>query len=238
MPVIMRALLFVALPFMCVAEKPQYPPPKIQDCTHYFGSQTNAKDKLVSVVDPDVAGDVGGIFCRGAHKQAPCTFVHKAGPTSKCAPPTPPDKCHRYMKVTYSKCDALDTDLAGGIDTKDVFDTSDGVFKQCRGHVEKKEEVCFGPKKGESISHLPFPESYDVEKCDCDGLNEKYESGLSVVTGVPGLQFNSGMVVAALGVMVAGSVVFMAKRRYDGRCALLRESAEGEELTSMDSLLE
>merc|ERR1712226_954629 len=77
---------------LAVVAQASYPPPKIQKCTEYFGSDTSDQNKLITVIDADVPS----LFCGLAKLKAPCTSVHRSGPGTKCAPPSPPDKCHRY----------------------------------------------------------------------------------------------------------------------------------------------
>lgn len=170
-----------------VVVQAKYPPPKIQKCTEYFGSDTTDQNKLITVIDADVPS----LFCGLAKLKAPCTFVHRSGPGAKCAPPTPPDKCHRYRKITYKKgtcaklTDAKVQKLAGTLDVKGEFDASTGIIKGCENDVEETKMMCYAPKKAISQKPPPnFPDSYDVETCDCSSV-KLFEENLGLALGSP-----------------------------------------------------
>jgi len=142
---------------------------KVQcDGGDYFGDISGT----VSVVDPDIGlvgvngrvvdPDVGTMDSQGYCDTVPslvgkrCTYIHYTGPTSSCVKPAPPDYCHRYHKVTYSKCDALDAlgGISAAIDADVKFDT-DGVLKDCKDFVTKNEVYCWGPPND------------DAQQCSC-----------------------------------------------------------------------
>ena len=65
--------------------------------------------------------------------------------------PAPPDKCHKYLKVTYSSsCAALTgpgdhTSWAGTVDVARRFDLETGILNECAHHVLNTEMTCWGP---------------------------------------------------------------------------------------------
>jgi len=130
-------------------------------CSDYFGEGTDDGDALITVIDPDNGQTQGTTdTCSKNNVPAPCTFVHFSGPGSTCLSPGPRDDfCHRYMKVTYSKCPPLEEetafDWAVSVDVKGRFDTTTGVLIECKDFVTSKEVTCWTYPKEE-----PVP-------CDC-----------------------------------------------------------------------
>jgi len=133
----------------------------------------------------------------------------------------------------------------------DVF-TPGGVFKECCDQVEKTEMVCWGPKQGEAVEKPSFPESYDVEKCDCDGiasglifcpsgwnqvtkhcdgLQKKYELASDITSKLGADSLPSPMLLAGIGFVVAGSVVLLVTRRRQS-ISLTSNAGDVEESSS------
>jgi hypothetical protein len=117
-------------------------------CTDYFGSSvdsTGTSGTLWTVVDVDVHDG----FPFGKE-----TFVHHAGPHSRCIPPGPPAGCHRYYVAQYDsqRCDPVSCPLANGnaaalagtLDTAGAFDRAAGVLKGCFACVKSVEVSCWG----------------------------------------------------------------------------------------------
>jgi hypothetical protein len=133
-------------------------------CETFFGRGAASHDQIISIVDPDVPA----LFCDLFKQKAPCTFIHRAQAAgdSNCVSPTPPDKCHQYIKVTYSKCDGLEAIKAGTVDVTGIFDPQTGVFKGCEGNVTSTDYTYWAPNKPISDEPPPtFPETYKAIKC-------------------------------------------------------------------------
>lgn len=122
-------------------------------CSDYFGEvagdeQINGRS-VITVVDGDVGHTLlSSVYCSAAGMSSPCNYIHYAGPATECDPPSPPDGCHKYVKVTYSECDALRDvppmfSLAGRIDTTGAFD-ADGTYTACADNVISREVSCWG----------------------------------------------------------------------------------------------
>jgi hypothetical protein len=128
-------------------------------CSDYFGDVTG----VVTVADPDIGvpgrTEGSGGYCDQNGAERPCTFIHYAGLSTACINPAPPDACHRYRKVRYSKqCESIlaGLSLTGSVDTSLAFDR-DGVLKQCREHVLSNDMYCWGPPAD------------DAQRCACEG---------------------------------------------------------------------
>lgn len=133
----------------------------------YFGEGAE-ESKMMTIVDPDVPK----LFCDTGNLTAPCTYIHKSGAGSKCATPTPPDKCHRYMMTTYdTSCtglaDPLITALSPGLDKAGLFDPATGILKACKDSVVSTETKCFAPVKPTGDKFPSQVKDFLVEKCEC-----------------------------------------------------------------------
>ena len=152
----------------------------------YFGDGTCASE-VVTIVDPDVPA----LFCDTAGLAAPCTFIHKGGPASACATPTPPDQCHRYFKVTYNTgCPALlvGPPLGGTLDTAGLYNPVNGVLNACANNVVKTEIQCFEPV---TPTGALFPQqlvgTYMVQPCACPHVHGSKGMGGSTEGGAKGM---------------------------------------------------
>jgi hypothetical protein len=128
-------------------------------CSDYFGDVTG----VVTVADPDIGvpgrTEGSGAYCDQSGAARPCTFIHYAGLSTECVNPAPPDACHRYRKVRYSKeCESIlsGLSLTGSLDTALVFER-DGVLKQCKDHVLSNDMYCWGPPAD------------NAQRCECEG---------------------------------------------------------------------
>ena len=125
-------------------------------CEDYFGP-VDQHGLATTVLDPDVKlGFPYGTLSK----------VHHAGPGTICAPPGPPNGCHRYYVANYapkqcpSACPLVDgsaKELAGQLDTSNAFDRATGILSSCAACVESVKMVCWGAPADEPV------------KCACPG---------------------------------------------------------------------
>merc|ERR1712129_404617 len=98
----------------------------------------------------------------------PCIFIQYTGKTTNCVSPTPPDKKHRYLKITYSGCNKFDDpkfgELAGNLDVSDIFDNETGALRGCLNYTS--ETLCYGPVTVSKEIINPG-QGYRVKKMEC-----------------------------------------------------------------------
>eukprot|EP00755_Sulcionema_specki_P037088 Sspe_Gene.108196::Locus_87356_Transcript_1_1_Confidence_1.000_Length_646::g.108196::m.108196 len=127
-------------------------------CDQYFGSDSNDKSLLITILDPDVPN---------GYPNASNKYIHLCGPTNTCAGPSPPMGCHRYIKWYYdSSCTELNDSKYANVgryaDKGNLFDRDTGKFVACDAAAYRKEVYCYenGPVE------CTGPPDCTLDECD------------------------------------------------------------------------